>query len=148
MWRKTWFRQGRPNRPICQPLSVWMVESPNPQERLTAQMTYRASDPFAVTLSFLAGGEPTVSYTFARELLTDGLDEATGDGDVQVAPHAKNNYLIITLTPEDGALPMSLFAERAPVESFLDQAYDLVPMGMERLNLDALIARILREVSL
>lgn len=54
-------------------------------EIVAAQFIFRCDDPFAVSAVFTAGGTQ-VLWTFARELLRDGLYAPAGGGDVMVAP--------------------------------------------------------------
>ena len=53
---------------------------------VAAQLSYDRSDPYAVCVSFNAGGSECIQWTFARELLDRGLWQSTGDGDVRVWP--------------------------------------------------------------
>src|ERR687888_175865 len=57
---------------------------------LRASLKYDPTDPYAVHVMFhpdTSGAEP-VSWSFARELLVTGIDEAAGMGDVRVWPWA------------------------------------------------------------
>ena len=54
-----------------------------------ARMAYDVSDPYAVCVAFHTGGQVSddaVEWTFARQLLTDGVSSPVGQGDVQVWP--------------------------------------------------------------
>ncbi|UCM89780.1 SsgA family sporulation/cell division regulator [Streptomyces marincola] len=57
-------------------------------ERIPVRLTYRAADPHAVTIVFNAGTGEEREWTFARELLADGVHRRTGIGDVVVWPEA------------------------------------------------------------
>jgi hypothetical protein len=52
---------------------------------LAAQLRYDVDDPYAVTMVF-ASDEVEVRWTFGRDLLLDGLDQPSGEGDVHLRP--------------------------------------------------------------
>lgn len=104
---------------------------------------YHRPDAYAVTMTFMTGDEP-LTWTFARELLIDGMNEPTGDGDVHIAPAISNNrsVVLITLSSPDGHLLLE--ARTDQVAEFIDGTLDLVPAGTEstELDLDDLIGKI------
>ena len=53
---------------------------------VSAQLSYDHRDPYAVCVSFNAGSAERIEWTFARDLLDQGLWRPTGDGDVRVWP--------------------------------------------------------------
>lgn len=87
-----------------------------------------------------------VVWTFARELLTEGLHEPVGDGDVQVWPCLNSTgqaVVIIELRSPDG---MALIqAPSRAVHAFVARTEEIVPVGQEssRLALDRLISQLL-----
>lgn len=104
---------------------------------------YHRPDAYAVTMTFMTGDEP-LTWTFARELLIDGMNEPTGDGDVHIAPAISNSrsVVLITLSSPDGHLLLE--ARTDQVAEFIDGTLDLVPAGTEstELDLDHLIGKI------
>ncbi|WP_031171844.1 SsgA family sporulation/cell division regulator [Streptosporangium roseum] len=133
------------SRSVTQGLTLWAADRPD--YPLAAVLTYSADDPYAVRLAFVQGSRETVAYVFARGLLADGLYDPVGEGDVMVGPHEDHEpYLVITLRPEDG-YPFALYVVRSQIEAFVDRAYRLVAMGRERVDVDAVVARILAEVT-
>ncbi|MER5884613.1 SsgA family sporulation/cell division regulator [Streptomyces sp. NPDC001941] len=108
------------------------------------QLTYRTDDPFAVELRFPepAPDEPAVRWTFARDLLREGLHGAAGIGDVRLAPCAPG-WLRLTLSSPYGQASVEL--HRRAVRDFVRAADDLVPPGTEttRIDLDALTRALL-----
>lgn len=102
-----------------------------------ASLRYTAEDPYAVQVTFRAGGpkgEESVEWTFARQLLTDGVTQPAGEGDVKVWPAdatAGDSAPIICLaltSPSGRALfevPLTELVE------FLTRTYALVPTGCE-----------------
>ncbi|MBG0828209.1 SsgA family sporulation/cell division regulator [Planomonospora sp. ID67723] len=114
-------------------LQVCFVDRPN--QAFTARAVYELTDPYAVQLHFPApGGTSAVIWTFARDLLVRGLDEAgrwpLGQGDVSIGPAETGDYVEITLFPH-GPAPRKLFARRDELTSFVAQIYRRVPNGRE-----------------
>ncbi|OON79232.1 SsgA family sporulation/cell division regulator [Streptomyces tsukubensis] len=110
--------------------------------RIPVELRYEAEDPYAVRLTFHLPGDAPVSWTFGRELLADGVEEACGDGDVHIAPVEAD-----PLSEEEPPAEMhirlqvggdhALFRVRmAPLVAFLDRTDRLVPLGEERASAD------------
>ncbi|MFD5618477.1 SsgA family sporulation/cell division regulator [Streptomyces yangpuensis] len=55
-------------------------------ERLPVTLTYSQADRHAITVAFHTGTDSDVRWTFARDLLVDGLHHSVGIGDVIVWP--------------------------------------------------------------
>jgi Streptomyces sporulation and cell division protein, SsgA len=114
---------------------------------VVTDLTYDTGDPFAVTLVFRATPRP-VRWTFARSLLTAGLTDPTGDGDVHVWPSlddAGAAVVMVELCSPDGDVLVQL---RTPdVAAFLDGTEAVVATGTEaeHLDLDAVIAAVLTD---
>ena len=106
---------------------------------------YDSSDPYAVTVCFQTGEAPVV-WTFARDLLVDGLGEPTGDGDVHVWPSLDDEgHAVVNLeltAPSGDALAELRIDDLA---DFVDRMHRLVPVGAEsgHLDLDAVISALL-----
>jgi hypothetical protein len=102
-------------------------------------MRYDVTDPYAVQVAFHTGngtdGE-VVEWTFARQLLTDGVRAPVGQGDVQVWPSATDDDSVVCLSlssPSGKALfeiPVSELVE------FLTMTYAAVPTGSESEHVD------------
>ncbi|RVX39130.1 sporulation and cell division protein SsgA [Nonomuraea polychroma] len=108
------------------------------QDPVHAVLAYDARDPYAVELVFPQAngdGGQVVAWQFARALLIDGLQTATGDGDVQVGPHEAEGWLVVVLMPENG-VPLTFYASRAVVSKFVDATFDVVQLGRERERVD------------
>lgn len=113
--------------------------------RLDADFGYDPADPFAVTVTFRTDYGP-VAWTFARDLLVDGLTTPSGDGDVHVWPCLDADgspVVMIELVSDDGELMAQ--APMRTVRRFVEQALDLVPVGTESdlVDLDLVVARLL-----
>ena len=112
---------------------------------LPASLRYDASDAYAVTVSF-GSGENTVAWTFARDLLSSGLVEPTGDGDVHVWSCLDDRGLA-TLVVELCSPAGDALVQFRPddVASFVERMHTAVPQGEEStyFDVDAMIAEIM-----
>ncbi|MFJ5049739.1 SsgA family sporulation/cell division regulator [Streptomyces sp. NPDC088719] len=91
-------------------------------DRILTQLVYRTKDPYAVTAVFHAGTEEELEWTFARELLADGLHTSVGLGDVIVWPGPEGpgdtQRIFIRLRPPGNTVLLSL--DRDDVLEFLE----------------------------
>ncbi|MFD8915760.1 SsgA family sporulation/cell division regulator [Streptomyces sp. NPDC059575] len=97
---------------------------------------YDRQDPFAVRMTFpapatLAGVE--ICWTFSRELLSAGLTGAEGQGDVRVRPYGYDRTVLEFHAPEGMAV---VHLRSGDVRRFLAATAELVPVGLEHLQLD------------
>jgi len=125
--------------------SVPFLSGDTQSELLEGELTFDPADPYAVAMH-LAARSGTVTWTFARELLAEGLYEEVGNGDVLVWPFlssAGNAVVIIELSSPDG--DALLEAPSREVHDFLASTFEIVPAGAEstHLALDALITQLL-----
>ena len=113
-----------------------------------ASLRYEPEDPYAVHVIFHAGSTEAsgeVSWSFARQLLADGMSEPTGIGDVRVWPWAspRGDFVALALSSPDGN---ALFeVPRSILVRFLRRTYVAVPRGREsdHLDVDAAVNRLL-----
>ncbi|MFE9251884.1 SsgA family sporulation/cell division regulator [Streptomyces sp. NPDC007088] len=110
--------------------------------RIPVELRYEADDPYAVRLTFHLPGDAPVSWTFGRDLLSDGIEEPCGDGDVRVAP-VELDPLMDAEPPADMHIRLQVGADHAlfrvsmaPIVAFLDRTDRLVPLGEERASAD------------
>ena len=99
-------------------------------------MHYDTADPYAVHAVFRVSPDQQVAWVFARELLSAGLEQQSGDGDVRIWPasHEGHGVVCIALHSPDGEALL-----RAPVDDladFLSSAYALCPRGGEPQHLE------------
>lgn len=117
-----------------------------------ATLRYEPSDPYAVHVIFcadLADGdepEPSVAWSFARDLLLAGLTEPAGMGDVRVWPWTGQDGQVVALalsSPDGHAL---FEVPTATLDDFLQRSYAEVPAGEEAayVDLDAVVTELLR----
>ncbi|GAB3676281.1 SsgA family sporulation/cell division regulator [Angustibacter aerolatus] len=84
---------------------------------LTATLRYEASDPYAVEATFRAGDE-AISWVLGRDLLRDGLEAESGEGDVHVWPTDEDAD---PLDDEDGADVVALSSVRGRTDDVDDE---------------------------
>ncbi|MEV5607474.1 SsgA family sporulation/cell division regulator [Streptomyces sp. NPDC052225] len=99
---------------------------------LNCELSYDAGDPLAVCLVFTGQGPRSVRWVFSRELLAEGLNARTGEGDVALWPvldeDGETDCLRIRLGGDRTAL---IELDAAPVAEWLAETYGLVPPGTE-----------------
>jgi hypothetical protein len=126
-------------------LVLHLVLSPERSIPVPARFTYRTDDPYAVHISFHIDSDHAVQWTFARELLVEGVFRPCGHGDVRVWPSRTNGRAVVLIalsSPEGSAL---LEAPAAPVTAWLERTLRAVPPGSEgeRLGIDDGLAKLL-----
>jgi hypothetical protein len=126
-------------------LELRLVLSPERSIPVPARLTYRSDDPFAVHISFHIASEHPVDWTFARELLVEGVFRPCGHGDVRVWPTKVDGRSVVLMalsSPDGDAL---LEAPAAPVSAWLERTLRVVPPGseVERLGIDDGLAQLL-----
>jgi len=125
-------------------LELKLVLSPERSVPVPARLAYRTGDPYAVHMTFHIGSEHPVNWTFARELLVEGVFRACGHGDVRIWPTMVDgrSVLMALSSPDGDAL---LEAPSAQVSAWLERTLRAVPPGTEseRLGIDDGLAELL-----
>ncbi|MFE9173277.1 spore wall synthesis regulator SsgD [Streptomyces kebangsaanensis] len=121
---------------IEQPVQARLVAAAPRMPTIPATLHYDRRDPFAVRMTFpapstLEGVE--VCWTFARDLLTAGLRESEGHGDVRVRPYGYDRTVLEFHAPEGTAV---VHVRSGEIRRFLAATSELVPVGLEHLQLD------------
>lgn len=121
---------------IEQAVQARLVASAPRLETVPATLRYDRTDPFAVRMAFpppatLEGTE--VTWEFSRELLTTGMTEPVGVGDVRVRPFGYGRTVLEFHAPEGTAM---VHLRTSELRRFLERSQDLVPAGREHLYLD------------
>lgn len=133
------------NAVVERELELRLVLSPERSIPVPARLSYRTDDPFAVHIAFHIGSEHPVNWTFARELLVEGVFRPCGHGDVRIWPtkvEGRSVVLMALSSPDGDAL---LEAPSAQVSAWLERTLRAVPPGTEadRLGIDDGLARLL-----
>ncbi len=135
--------------PLTRALRLEQVVAGSDTLPVHAQLSYDPADPYAVTATFLAdpaeADAPSVVWTFARELLVDGLEQPAGQGDIGVWPSTSRGLPVVCLALRSPSGHALLEASVDDVEAFLTASYTLVPLGQEsaHCDLEATFARLL-----
>ncbi|MFJ9029257.1 SsgA family sporulation/cell division regulator [Streptomyces sp. NPDC102274] len=126
-------------------LELNLVLSPERGIPVPARLTYRTDDPYAVHITFHIGSDKPVEWTFARELLVEGVFRPCGQGDVRIWPTkvGGRTVLCVALSSPDG--DALLEAPCAAVSAWLERTMRIVPPGTEseQLGLDDGLATLL-----
>lgn len=85
------------------------------------------NDPLAIHLTFMDSNGP-VPWTTTRELITKGLSEVVGPGDIAFWPISDGTLGISLVSDEKEAL---IKVNHAEVKSFLEKTEILLPTGSE-----------------
>lgn len=118
---------------------------------LPLTLTYDPSDPFAVTLTF-HDVRGDVEWVVSRDMIDTGLcagfEDAQGNGDFTIfvchgcdmLPGVDTVHMTLG-HPDDGYA--NIHASVADFSEFLADAFNAVPLGMERMDMDNVIAKLL-----
>lgn len=105
-----------------------------------ADLDYDVADPYAVSVSFHTGTGPgsgdVVQWTFARQLLSDGVSVPAGEGDVQVWPSTSGNGAVVCLSLSSPSGRALFEVPLGDLVEFLGRTYDQVPTGREGDHVD------------
>lgn len=113
-------------------LEMNLVLSPERSIAVPAKLAYRSDDPFAVHITFHIGSDSPVNWTFARDLLIEGVFRPCGHGDVRIWPTKLDGLGVICMalsSPDGNAL---LEASSTPVAAWLERTLRVVPPGTEQ----------------
>ena len=133
------------NTVVERELELKLVLSPERSIPVPARLSYRTADPYAVHITFHIGSNHPVNWTFARELLVEGVFRPCGHGDVRVWPtkvDGRSVVLVALSSPDGDAL---LEAPAAQVSAWLERTLRAVPPGTEvdQLGIDDALAELL-----
>ncbi|WP_217142806.1 SsgA family sporulation/cell division regulator [Streptomyces sp. AC627_RSS907] len=126
-------------------LEMRLILSPEHAVPVPALLGYHSDDPYAVHVIFHINSFQPVHWTFARDLLVEGVFRPCGDGDVRVWPSkaAGRGVVLMALSSPDG--DALLEAPTAQVSAWLERSLRAVPPGTEggRLGIDDGLAELL-----
>ena len=112
-----------------------------------ADVDYDVTDPYAVSVAFHTGasGGEVVSWTFARQLLSDGVSVPAGEGDVQVWPSSGDSGAVVCLSLSSPSGRALFEVPLGDLVEFLGRTYEAVPTGTEsdHVDVDAELALLL-----
>lgn len=105
---------------------------------IMCEFSFDSGDPLAVTVIFDAEGEYPVRWVFARDLLTEGLTDRTGQGDVRMWPARCEGRRFLWIQVGNAATGHTAMFEvpAEPVAQWLSVSFGLVPRGREMADVD------------
>ncbi|WP_299527907.1 SsgA family sporulation/cell division regulator [uncultured Streptomyces sp.] len=134
-----------PHHTVERELELKLVLSPERSIPVPARLSYRVTDPYAVHIAFHIGSQSPVHWTFARELLVEGVFRPCGHGDVRIWPTRVEDrpVICVALTSPDGNALLEV--PSAVVAAWVEHTLRLVPPGTESelLGLDEALAELL-----
>jgi hypothetical protein len=98
---------------------------------LLTRWTYRADDPYAVTMSISRPSGRWINWLMARDLVVEGMLSSAGFGDVRVAPFSDEEFDIIEVKIGDDEGFAALEFDRDLMERFLAATFEVVELGAE-----------------
>ncbi|MEV4333858.1 SsgA family sporulation/cell division regulator [Streptomyces sp. NPDC049597] len=119
--------------------------------RIPVELRYDTADPYAVRMTFHLPGDAPVTWAFGRELLLDGINTPSGDGDVHIAPTRAEALSDVHIRLRVGSDSALFRVGAPPLVAFLDRTDKLVPLGQElalgdfEVSLEEALGRILAE---
>lgn len=128
-----------------QEITARCVDADGRTRTLELRLGYSPEDPYAVTVTFRTEWGDVI-WTMARELLSRGLTNPTGEGDVHVWPCLDpqgNAVVIIELSSPDGELLVQV--RTRDLTRFVERTFARVPAGAEsdHIDVDLLISQLL-----
>ncbi|MFD4505471.1 SsgA family sporulation/cell division regulator [Streptomyces sp. NPDC058457] len=128
-------------------LELRLILSPERSIPVPARLTYRSDDPYAVHVGFHINSEFPVHWTFARDLLVEGVFRPCGHGDVRVWPTKSEGRSVVLMalsSPDGDAL---LEAPIPQVSAWLERTLRVVPPGTEggQLGIDEALDQLLAQ---
>jgi hypothetical protein len=111
---------------------------------VVTRWTYRANDPFAVSLAVRTRHNRWVEWLVSRDLVIDALWGQAGIGDIRMARQLVQGYDIVEIEICSGDGRAVLEVDRDLLRGFLEASAEIVAVGDEsdRMDLDEEIARI------
>ncbi|MFE9440924.1 SsgA family sporulation/cell division regulator [Streptomyces sp. NPDC006602] len=128
-------------------LELRLILSPERSIPVAALLSYHTDDPYAIHITFHINSDHPVDWTFARELLVEGVFRACGHGDVRVWPAKAGGRSVVLMalsSPDGDAL---LEAPTPQVSAWLERTLRAVPPGTEgeQLGIDEALDQLLAQ---
>ena len=119
-------------------IELRLIVPGGPSLPVMADLRFDSNDPWAVRVAFQTGGEGDgiVEWMFARQLLTDGIAKACGEGDVRVWPALRGTERVVNLAMASPSGSALFEIDRDSLVEFLQQTYLAVPTGHESASID------------
>lgn len=124
------------------------IEAGGETHNIVASLSYGADAPHEVLLTLGHGRGQITEWVFGRDLLVDGLVQATGIGDVRVIP-ARNPrrdevWIAISGSTDDGDRARAIVQlPRSRVARFVRQTLGIVAQGREHVAIPDTVEQLL-----
>jgi hypothetical protein len=135
----------QPINVLAQQLTMRCLDGSGTPRPIEVSFTYDPTDPYAVWITFhsVAGD---VTWAVARSVISRGMFEPTGEGDIQVWPSVDEDghaVVMFEFCSPDGELVAHLDTE--DVHAFITRTQAVVPFGAEpaSFDVDAMISALL-----
>ena len=127
-------------------LSLRMVVDSDRTVAVPCSLEYRAEEPYAIRATFRTG-ITDIEWMFARDLLLEGLQRPSGEGDVVMWPERHDDVPLLLIALNSPSGQAVLECDSAHVELFMRRTFQIVPIGEETasMDIDGTIAAILRD---
>jgi hypothetical protein len=112
-------------------LELRLILAPGHSVPVAALLGYRTDDPYAVHITFHIDSDRPVHWTFARELLVEGVFRPCGHGDVRVWPAKDGGRSVVLMALSSPGGDALLQAPAAQVSAWLERTLRAVPPGSE-----------------
>ncbi|HEV2377901.1 MAG TPA: SsgA family sporulation/cell division regulator [Streptosporangiaceae bacterium] len=116
---------------VAADLGLRLVVPGHGEVPLTASLSYRGDDPYAIRMAFHVGTDEPVEWIFARDLLAAGLDHAAGEGDVRVWPGTRSHRDVLHLSLSSPFGQAEFEVPLVAMTGFLARTFEVVPAGHE-----------------
>lgn len=111
-------------------LSLRMVVEHDRTIEVPCEFEYRSEEPFAVRATFRVGLSD-IEWMFARDLILEGLQRPSGEGDVVIWPEHQGDVPLVLLALNSPSGQAVLECDRAHIEHFMKRTFDIVAVGDE-----------------
>ena len=127
-------------------LSMRMVVDSDRTIDVPCELEYRSDEPYAVRATFQTGAAD-IEWMFARDLILEGMQRPSGEGDIVIWPenHGAQPLILLALNSPTGQAVLEV--DRPHIEHFVRRTFDIVAVGDEgtTVDVDRCIERILGE---
>ncbi|WP_225891036.1 SsgA family sporulation/cell division regulator [Streptomyces dioscori] len=105
-------------------------------QAMGAEFRFDPDMPMLVSITFMAGPGPRVTWSVSRELVYRGLHELSGSGDVQMWPVGSADGATARLLLESPDMSSLFELPARPLARWLDSTYRTTPRQDEMAGLD------------
>ncbi len=111
---------------------------------VVTRWSYRADDPFAISLAVRTRHDRWVEWLVARDLVVEALTSPAGIGDIRLTPQIVQGYDIVEIEIRSCDGRAVLEVDRDLLRGFIEASCEIVALGDEsgRMDLDGEIARL------